>query len=99
VTGPDLLRRTILYKTGHHGSHNATLKELGLEMMEQLKIALIPVDHEMALKKRWGKMPLDDIEKRLNDKTGKRVLRVDKPVPAALQGEVPDNALYYEVTI
>ena len=24
VTGPDLLNRTIFYKAGHHGSHNAT---------------------------------------------------------------------------
>jgi hypothetical protein len=99
VTGPDLLRRTVLYKTGHHGSHNATLKEFGLEMMDHLRIALIPVDHEMAVKKRWGQMPLGDIEKRLNAKTKGRVLRVDRPVPAALQGVVPNNDLYYEVGI
>jgi hypothetical protein len=99
VTGPDLLRRTVLYKTGHHGSHNATLKEFGLEMMDHLRIALIPVDHEMAVKKRWGQKPLGDIEKRLNAKTKGRVLRVDRPVPAALQGVVPNNDLYYEVGI
>ena len=52
VTGPDLLSRTILYKTGHHGSHNATLREKGLELMTNLKIALIPVDHEMAVNQR-----------------------------------------------
>ena len=27
----DLLHRTIFYKVGHHGSHNATLRERGLE--------------------------------------------------------------------
>src|SRR5260370_26402422 len=27
VTGPQLLENTILYKVGHHGSHNATLKK------------------------------------------------------------------------
>jgi hypothetical protein len=31
LTGPDLLARTVLYKVGHHGSHNATLREHGLE--------------------------------------------------------------------
>src|SRR5262245_27657692 len=31
TTGPDLLRRTIFYKVGHHGSHNATLRQKGLE--------------------------------------------------------------------
>src|SRR5262249_13809470 len=33
VTGPDLLARTVFYKVGHHGSHNSTLREKGLEMM------------------------------------------------------------------
>ncbi len=67
VTGPDLLKRTHLYKTGHHGSHNATLREKGLKLMSALEIALIPVDHEMALKKGWGKIPLDELEQHLND--------------------------------
>ena len=33
ITADDLLARTVLYKVGHHGSHNATLKERGLELM------------------------------------------------------------------
>jgi hypothetical protein len=61
VTGPDLLGRTILYKAGHHGSHNATLREKGVEMMTNLEMALIPVDHEMAVKKRCGNIPLAPI--------------------------------------
>jgi hypothetical protein len=44
MTGPDLLKRAIFYKVGHHGSHNATLKEKGLEEMERLRVAMIPVD-------------------------------------------------------
>jgi beta-lactamase superfamily II metal-dependent hydrolase len=102
VTGPDLLRRTTFYKTGHHGSHNATLKEKGLEMMTNLKIAMIPVDHAMAVKKRWGAMPLDKLEQRLNEITNRRVLRIDKDPPVALAGSVAqDDAqrLYYEVTL
>ena len=54
VTGPDLLKRTIFYKVGHHGSHNATLKEHGVDQMDALKTAIIPVDEKEALKKRWG---------------------------------------------
>lgn len=50
VTGPGLLERTIFYKVGHHGSHNATLREKGLELMTALQIAMIPVDHKMAVK-------------------------------------------------
>lgn len=95
VTGPDLLKRAIFYKVGHHGSHNATLKEKGLEEMERLRVAMIPVDHEMALKKRWGKMPLDELVAAL----GKRatVLRVDKPTPRTNE-QVAEDALFFEVT-
>ena len=102
VTGPDLLRRTVLYKVGHHGSHNATLQERGLETMENLKVAFIPVDRAMALKKGWRQMPLDNLEKRLNEITKGRVLRIDKEIPAALTGQVAQDeskTLYYEVTI
>jgi hypothetical protein len=102
VTGPDLLRRTIFYKTGHHGSHNATLREKGLEAMTSLQIALIPVDHAMAVKKGWGMMPLDILEKRLNEITKGRVLRIDKDIPSELAGQVaqdPGKILYYEVTV
>jgi hypothetical protein len=101
VTGPDLLQRTVLYKVGHHGSHNATLREEGLELMAKLKIALIPVHHSMAVKKHWEKMPLEELEVRLNAKTGDRVLRVDKPIPPPLATLVTDGGgqLYYELSL
>jgi hypothetical protein len=102
VTGGDLLRRTVLYKTGHHGSHNATLRDKGLEMMASLEVALIPVDHEMAVKKGWRRMPLESLEERLNELTRGRVLRIDKPVPPALAAAVAADAagtLYYEVAL
>jgi hypothetical protein len=102
VTGPDLLRRTILYKVGHHGSHNATLQEKGLELMQNLRFALIPVDHEMAVKKRWGKMPLEQIEKRLNDMTKGAVLRADRDIDGELAASVAQDQakrLYFELTI
>ena len=102
VTAVDLLRRTVLYKTGHHGSHNATLQEKGLETMENLKVALIPVDRAMALKKGWRQMPLENLEKRLNEITKGCVLRIDKEIPAALSGQVAQDesgTLYYEVTV
>jgi hypothetical protein len=102
VTGPDLLERTVLYKTGHHGSHNATLREKGLELMKNLKIALIPVDHAMALKKRWDKMPLDAIEQALDAVTKGCVLRIDSDIPQTLSGAVthdPSKKPYYEVNL
>lgn len=78
VTGHDLVRRTALYKTGHHGSHNATLREKGLELMSRDDlIALVPVDHEMAKKKRWFKIPFEPLLERLHEKAQGRVLRGD----------------------
>jgi hypothetical protein len=99
VTGPELLRRTIFYKVGHHGSHNATLREQGLEMMSGLKLAMIPVNHEMALKKRWGNMPLPELTDRLNQITSGRLLRMDADVPQALTGRVSATDLFYETAL
>jgi hypothetical protein len=99
VTGPDLLDRTLLYKVGHHGSHNATLRDDGLEMMHHLKIALLPVDQEMAQKKRWGQMPFTDLLNRLDAVTGKFVVRIDQPVPQAYAAQVQSTDLFYEIAL
>jgi hypothetical protein len=61
MTAPDLLARTIFYKVGHHGSHNATLREKGLEQMKALQFAFIPVVEQLAKNKKWGEMPLPSI--------------------------------------
>ena len=100
VTGPDLLNRAIFYKVGHHGSHNATLKEKGLEEMKNLRVAMVPVDHEMAVKKRWGKMPLEELVDALKKQAKGVVLRVDDPaMPASHENVVEDpGKLFYEVT-
>jgi hypothetical protein len=84
MTGPDLLARTVFYKVGHHGSHNATLKAKGLELMvNDNLVAMIPVDHQMAVKKHWDCMPLPDLVDRIREKTKGRVLRVDDNVKTA----------------
>ena len=42
-TAEDLLNNTVLYKVSHHGSHNATVKAKGLEMMTHPElVAMIP---------------------------------------------------------
>lgn len=99
MTGPDLLQRTVLYKVGHHGSHNATLREKGVEMMSNLKLALLPVDHQMALKKRWNNMPLPELLSRLEEKTGGAVIRIDQDLPKGLTQTVKSSELYYEVEL
>lgn len=99
VTGPDLLRRTIFYKVGHHGSHNATLRELGLEKMESLQLAFVPVDREMAVKKRWNQMPLNELMERLNEITEERVVRIDADIPAKLSNSMVADKLFHEVVL
>ena len=98
VTGPDLLKRAIFYKVGHHGSHNATLQaRRASKQWSGCASRCIPVDHEMAVKKRWGKMPLDELIKALADKAKGGVLRVDEPKPPSMQNVVEDK-LFFEVT-
>ena len=99
ATGPELLRRTIFYKVGHHGSHNATLRELGLEQMKSLQLAFVPVDREMAIKKRWNQMPLNELMQRLNEITGERVVRTDSDIPVKLSNNMIADALFHEVTL
>jgi hypothetical protein len=99
VTGPDLLKRTIFYKVGHHGSHNATLRELGLEMMEKLQLAFVPVHQEMAKKKRWNQMPLNELMDRLNEITHERVVRIDADIPDTLSGSMVPDKLFHEVVL
>lgn len=99
VTAPELLRRTIFYKVGHHGSHNATLRELGLEKMESLQLAFVPVDREMAIKKRWNQMPLNELMERLNEITDERVVRIDADIPAKLSKSMVPDKLFHEVVL
>lgn len=82
LTAADLLRRTVLYKVGHHASHNATLRAKGLELMErQDLVAMIPVDETMAREKKKWDMPFGPLYERLLEKTSGRVLRADLGIP------------------
>lgn len=98
VTGPDLLARTILYKVGHHGSHNATLRGKGLETMARLRWAMIPVDQTVAEKRRWTAMPLPALLDRLGEKAAMGVLRSDRKAPPGM-AEVTEAALHFELTL
>jgi hypothetical protein len=82
VTVADLLARTIFYKVGHHGSHNATLKEGGLEGMTSSRlIAAIPVDEEFARTSKHWDMPAGPLLAALQEKTAGRILRGDSNFP------------------
>lgn len=90
TTADDLMRRVLVYKVGHHASHNATVRRdsqttteedpfgvpFGLELMDDI-IALIPVDRRSAQKPRPWEMPHAPLYRRLREKAQRRVLRSD----------------------
>jgi hypothetical protein len=82
ITAEELLKQTVFYKVGHHGSHNATAKGKGLEMMEREDdlVAFIPLDRQVALSRNpkgsW-KMPALPLYRRLLEKCQGRVARSD----------------------
>jgi hypothetical protein len=65
--------------------------------MDNLLVAMIPVDHEMAIKKRWGRMPLDDLVKVLQTKTAGAVIQSDKAAPSVVNIDLNVDPLFYEV--
>jgi len=86
VSTPDLLQRTVFYKVGHHGSHNATLKEGGLEAMTSPKlVAAIPVDQDFANNSKHWEMPAPALYQRLQEQTKGRLLRADATWPGSAE--------------
>ena len=92
VTAEDLLKRTVLYKVGHHGSHNATLRMrdnvpsglmlMGSEDGSKDFVAMIPVDENVARNvAHYGDMPLPAIVQDLLERTGGKVARNDEDRP------------------
>lgn len=78
-TTDDLLARTVLYKVGHHGSHNATLAPALEKMTHPDLVALIPVhkrDPNITKANGW-KMPAKNLFARLRRRTSNRVLQMD----------------------
>jgi hypothetical protein len=93
VSCDDLLKRTVLYKVGHHASHNGTLKADGLEKMGDDLIALIPVDRAAASKLKGWNMPYPPLYRALLAKTGRRVLRSDQEPELLKKGATKPDGL------
>jgi hypothetical protein len=80
----DILARVIFYKVGHHASHNATVRERGLERMtHSCLVAMIPVvgltareQETMTSPKGWA-VPYDKLYQRVDGHTGGRIIRGD----------------------
>ena len=80
VSAAGLLARTVLYKAGHHASHNGTLRDKGLELMTSLREVMIPTDEAYALtrnpKGSW-QMPAKPLYAALDQKSNHNVVRSD----------------------
>jgi hypothetical protein len=81
LSASEILARTRLYKVGHHGSHNATLRAKGLELMAHPELAaMVSTIEEVALEqgtKGW-KMPDPDVKAALVNQCGGRLIRGDR---------------------
>ncbi len=84
----DILPRVVVYKVGHHASHNATLDAQGLERMTHPNLAaFIPVVETDARAQGGGwNMPFPPLLTRLLQITQGRVMRGD-----AAAGQSPDG--------
>lgn len=100
----ELLKRTVFYKVGHHGSHNATLKKHGLEMMTNPQlVAMIPVDRVKAKSKvsktnpHGWEMPEKNLFTRLQERTRGRVILADESDNKELKARCQDSEFVNKV--
>jgi hypothetical protein len=89
ITAAELLGRTVFYKVGHHGSHNATLNKKGVMDMAAGRfadefVAMIPANEKWATTKNdppWMH-PLKEIYNALLNKAKARVFVMDREFQA-----------------
>lgn len=86
-----LLRKTVLYKVGHHASHNATLPQYLEKMTNPELVAMIPVDKSdpNITKKNGWKMPAENLYKHLKQQTNFRILLMDDVYEANCDIKLP----------
>ena len=73
-TADELLAQTVVYKVGHHGSHNATLEKRGLEMMQDGLIAFVPASRVYPQDEYGWHIPLGTLTDALWRKSGGQVV-------------------------
>ncbi|HUR66002.1 MAG TPA: MBL fold metallo-hydrolase [Chitinophagaceae bacterium] len=101
-----LMNNTVLYKTGHHGSHNSTLSEALNNMLHEELVVLIPVeksDPMVNYGKGW-QMPATNLYKELKKRSQHRIIRMDDGISNAkawknLPNKPSKNALFWEYEV
>jgi hypothetical protein len=77
----DLLAKTVLYKVGHHGSHNGTASKSGLDKMNDPGLVAIMPLVQNKIPSQWGgskNFPAKALYKELIKKTNGAILRTDE---------------------
>ena len=100
----DLMKRTVFYKVGHHGSHNATLKSALEKMTSPKLVAMIPTNELFAKRSKHWIMPAPKLHQALEEHTAGRLLRNDQgkndvPDPVANPTGVQWDGLDTSVTV
>jgi hypothetical protein len=81
VSATDLLKRTVIYKVGHHGAYCAALREDKLDLLCSPElVALLPVCRDTAARMGWN-MPFPATLDQLRRKTRGRLIRSDDGMP------------------
>jgi hypothetical protein len=101
-----LMNNTVLYKTGHHGSHNSTNAEALNNMTHKELVVLIPVeksDPMVNYGKGW-KMPAANLYKELKKRSRNRIIRMDDGISKAkawdeISDQPSKNDLYWEYEV
>jgi beta-lactamase superfamily II metal-dependent hydrolase len=79
----ELLRDTVFYKVGHHGSHNGTASKSGLDKItNENLVAMMPLV-QAKVPKEWGgakNFPAGPLYEELVTKTQGRVIRTDEGI-------------------
>lgn len=111
VTGDDLVRRTVFYKVGHHGSRNATRAATLEQMDRSMLVAFSPTDESLAGRVGWKDFPAPKTTARLLELTSGRFIQSDAgwirdaglacPVPetGALRKIRTEHGRYVDLTI
>lgn len=87
-----LLANTVVYKVGHHGSHNATHKPVFEKMRHPELVAIIPVDQgdtNIIQKTNPWQMPAKNLYEEIKKQCACKVLRMDDGVAKECEGGNP----------
>lgn len=86
----DLFRETVLYKVGHHGSHNGTLGLYGLDRLGRPDlVAMMPTNEKDAKASGWPDIPDQTLFTKIGAATQGRVLTSDEAMGVSPSVSVP----------